>query len=103
MADGKPGNGSHPREEPEQRKPTIEYPTSYIFKIMGLASEDFEAHAIALVERALGRERMPDISTRATIVGKYQSISLSVVLHSEEQRKAVYQVLWEDERVVYYL
>jgi uncharacterized protein len=35
--------------------------------------------------------------------GKYHSVSVVTVLTTEVQRRAVYQALYEDERVVYYL
>jgi len=36
--------------------PRIEYPLLYAFKVMGLAADDFEAHARALVASAAGTE-----------------------------------------------
>ena len=46
---------------------------------------------------------MAELTTRRSSGGKYHSVSVVVRLESEAQRRAVYQALWEDGRVVYYL
>jgi uncharacterized protein len=80
----------------------LEYPLEYTFKIMGLAGDDFAEHARRLVERVVPAppER---VVVRRSAQGKYHSVSVVAVLETEEQRKAVYELLWGDERVVYYL
>lgn len=82
--------------------PALEYPLDYTFKVMGLAADDFEAHARALVERARGAEAI-EVRARTSAGGKYHSISVVIRLESEEQRKSVYVALKADARVVYYL
>ena len=82
--------------------PALEYPLDYTFKVMGLAADDFEAHARALVERALGAEAI-EVRVRASAGGKYQSVSVVARLEREDQRRAVYVALKADPRVVYYL
>jgi putative lipoic acid-binding regulatory protein len=81
----------------------LEYPLPYTFKIMGLAADDFPEHARRLVARVCGDVPAGGVSVRASAHGKYQSVSVEVTLRSEEERRAVYQVLHDDERVVYYL
>jgi uncharacterized protein len=83
--------------------PTLDYPLRYTFKIMGLAADDFAEHARRLVARVVGNAPAEDVVTRQSSGGKYHSVSVAVQLVSEEQRRAVYQALWEDDRVVYYL
>jgi len=83
--------------------PRIEYPLLYAFKVMGLAADDFEAHARALVASAAGTEAGLSVSVRTSAGGKYQSVSVSIRLESERQRRAVYEALYADSRVVYYL
>lgn len=82
--------------------PKLEYPLDYTFKVMGLAADDFEAHARSLVERALSAEAL-EVRVRTSAGGKYHSISVVVRLEAEEHRKAVYVALKADPRVVYYL
>ncbi len=81
----------------------LEYPLDYVFKIMGLASDDFAEHARRLVARVVGDAPAERVTVRASAQGKYHAVSVEVTLVSESQRRAVYQALHEDERVVYYL
>jgi uncharacterized protein len=83
--------------------PTLDYPLRYTFKIMGLAGDDFAEHARRLVARVVGDAPAEDVVTRQSSGGKYHSVSVAVLLVSEEQRRAVYQALYDDDRVVYYL
>ncbi|MFO0580981.1 MAG: DUF493 domain-containing protein [Anaeromyxobacter sp.] len=86
----------------EPTLPELEYPLDYTFKIMGLAADDFERHARALVERAIGLEAA-EVRVRSSAGGKYHSVSVVVRLEAEDQRRAVYVALKADARVVYYL
>ena len=81
----------------------IEYPLDYTFKIMGLAGDDFADYARRLVERVVGHVEAAQVVVRASAQGKYHSVSVIARLESEDQRRAVYLALHEDERVVYYL
>jgi uncharacterized protein len=81
----------------------LAYPLRYTFKIMGLASDDFAEHARRLVARVVGSAPAERVTVRQSSGGKYHSVSVNVLLVNEAQRRAVYQELWDDERVVYYL
>ncbi|HEX9050271.1 MAG TPA: DUF493 domain-containing protein [Anaeromyxobacter sp.] len=83
--------------------PTLDYPLDYTFKVMGLAADDFPEHARLLVARVVGSVPAERVTVRASAAGKYQSVSVVARLVSEAQRRAVYEALWADERVVYYL
>jgi uncharacterized protein len=96
MRDGEPTAG-------EPARPLIEYPLDYTFKIMGLAGDDFAEHARRVVERVVGSAPAERVTVRTSAGGKYHSVSVVARLDTEEQRRAVYQALWTDERVVYYL
>ncbi len=94
------------RQGPDKRNavtPTLDYPLDYTFKVMGLAADDFPEHARRLVARIVGDVPAERVTVRASAQGKYQSVSVAVWLVSEEQRRAVYQALYDDERVIYYL
>ena len=84
-------------------RPTLDYPLDYTFKVMGLAGDDFAEHARRLVARCVGEVPPDRVTVRASSAGKYHSVSVVVRLVSEEQRRAVYQALHDDARVVYYL
>ncbi len=83
--------------------PVLDYPLDYTFKVMGLSADDFAEHARRLVARVVGEIPAERVTVRASAAGKYQSVSVRVRLVSEDQRRAVYQSLHEDRRVVYYL
>lgn len=83
--------------------PQLEYPLEYGFTIIGLAGDDFPEHARRLVARFVADVPAEAVRVRASAGGKYHSVSVAVVLVSEEQRRAVYQALHEDTRVVYVL
>ncbi len=81
----------------------ITYPLDYTFKVMGLAADDFAEHARRLVARVVGEVAAEKVTVRASAQGKYHSVSVVARLDSEDQRRAVYQALHDDRRVVYYL
>ena len=81
----------------------LEYPLDYGFTIIGLAGDDFPEHARRLVARHVLNVPPEAVSVRASAGGKYHSVSVSVQLDSEEQRRAVYQALHDDARVVFVL
>jgi putative lipoic acid-binding regulatory protein len=81
----------------------LEYPLDYTFKVMGLAADDFPEHARRLVAGVVGEAPPERVTVRASSQGKYHSVSVACVLASEAQRRAVYQALHDDVRVVYYL
>ncbi len=81
----------------------LEYPLDYGFTIIGLAGDDFPEHARRLVARFVVDVPAEAVTVRSSAGGKYHSVSVSVQLSSEEQRRAVYQALHDDERVVFVL
>ena len=81
----------------------LEYPLEYGFTIIGLAGDDFPEHARRLVARFVVDVPAERVRVRPSAGGKYHSVSVAVVLDSEEQRRAVYRALHEDARVVYVL
>jgi putative lipoic acid-binding regulatory protein len=81
----------------------LDYPLEYEFKIMGLAGDDFAEHARRLVERIVGEAPAERVRVRASAQGKYHAVTVVTLLVNEGQRRAVYQALHEDSRVVYYL
>jgi putative lipoic acid-binding regulatory protein len=94
---------ARPDGEAQARAPLIEYPLDYTFKVMGLAADDFAEHARRLVARVVGEVAPERVTVRSSARGKYHSVSVVARLVSEQQRRAVYEALWTDSRVVYYL
>ncbi|MGB8932216.1 MAG: DUF493 domain-containing protein [Anaeromyxobacteraceae bacterium] len=81
--------------------PGFSYPAEYTVKIMGLAADDFPEHARRVVASVVANAPSEQVAVRASAGGKYLSVSVTVVLRSEEERVAVYVALKNDERVVY--
>ena len=82
----------------------IEYPVQYTFKVMGRQEDDFSAHVRVLFARLLGIDLEPgavrELESRR---GTYVSVSVTVKLDSESQRRSIYAELHADPKVVYYL
>ena len=86
------------------KKPLIEYPTIYAFKVMGKQEKGFGEYVRQLFKRLMGTEISPDsISLQPSSRGKYLSVTVSVLLLSEDQRRSIYEHLHKDRRVLYYL
>ncbi|MCP3143286.1 HP0495 family protein [Pyxidicoccus xibeiensis] len=101
----KDGPESTPPAGDEEKKPLIEYPSVYTFKVMGKQEPPgFTEHVRELFRRLMGTEVSPDsIREQPSSKGTYVSLSVSVYLLSEEHRRAIYAGLHKDERVIYYL
>ena len=88
----------------EEKKPLIEYPTVYTFKVMGRQEHGFREYVRQLFKRLMGKEVPHEsISEQPSSMGKYLSVSVSVYLLSEDQRRAIYVQLSKERRVLYYL
>ncbi len=97
------GAGTPPAEG-EQKKPVIEYPTVYTFKVMGVQEHGFAEYVRTLFKRLMGTEISPDsLREQPSSKGKYVSVSVSVYLLSEEHRRSRYAQLHQEKRVIYYL
>ena len=91
------------RPSPEQR-PLVEYPNAYTFKVMGKQEHGFREYVRGLFHRIMGQEVSPDSMSEQPSRGeKYLSVSVTVVLLSEEQRRHVYTELHKERRILYYL
>ena len=82
---------------------TLKYPLEYVFKAIGRAEGDFVDDVRGHVERATRPLAPGQVSSRASAQGKYVSVSVTVVLESEEERRAVYEALHGDRRILYCL
>ncbi len=85
--------------------PLISYPTEYAFKVMGKQENGFKEFVRQLFSRLMGSEVSPDsISEQPSRQGKYVSVTVTVVLLSEEQRQTIYAALHKEKRrILYYL
>lgn len=84
----------------------VKYPCLYTFRALGLAADDFQEHVRRVIQAAVGPGQTVSgeaVRVRASAKGKYLSVAVAVMLDSESQRRGVYEALWRDERVVFYL
>jgi len=71
---------------------------------MGLQEPGFTEYVLQLFRRLMGTELSPDaLREQPSSRGKYVSVTVSVVLLSEDQRRAIYEGLHREKRVLYYL
>lgn len=97
MSEPKAPEGSPP-------PPLIEYPTVYAFKVMGKQEHGFSEYVRLLFTRFMGTEVSRDsIAVQPSSKGTYVSLTVSVYLLSEEQRRSIYLKLHEEKRILYYL
>ncbi|MEW6434641.1 MAG: DUF493 domain-containing protein [Myxococcota bacterium] len=102
MSDDANKPGSPP--EPAGKKPLIDYPTIYEFKVMGRREDGFEDWVRLLFGRLMGSEVSRDsISENVSKQGNYVSLRVTLYLHSEEQRQSIYAGLHKEKRILYYL
>jgi putative lipoic acid-binding regulatory protein len=72
-----------------QRKPKIDYPCPWLFKVIG---GDREALAATIAE-VLGERQHLLTFSNASSSGKYHSFNLEVVVESEKHRDELYRTL----------
>jgi uncharacterized protein len=95
--------GTDEENKPEP-KPLITYPTDYAFKVIGKQEHGFREYIRLLFKRLMGTDVSPDsIAELPSRQGRYISLTVTVVLLSEEQRQAIYGQLFKEKRILYYL
>lgn len=93
-----------PDTDAPKQPPLIEYPTVYAFKVMGKLEHGFKEYVRQLFGRLMGSEvSLDSISENVSNKNTYVSLTVSVYLLSEEQRKTIYAQLHKEKRIVYYL
>lgn len=101
MSDGDSKSGA---EGGEEKKPLIEYPTTYAFKVMGRQEPGFVDYVRNLFKRLMGTEIAHDsVREQPSSKGTYVSVTVEVYLLSEEHRRTIYEALHKERRIVYYL
>src|SRR5687767_15874698 len=102
MSDGDGKVDPETGAESGDKKPLIEYPTVYSFKVMGKQEHGFKEYVRTLFKRLMGTEiSLDSISEQPSRHGKYLSVTVSVYLLSEDQRRAIYAQLHKQQRIIY--
>ena len=90
--------------EAAKQKPLISYPTDYGFKVIGKQEHGFREYIRLLFKRLMGTDVSPDsIAELPSRQGRYISLTVTVILLSEEQRQTIYGELFKEKRILYYL
>ncbi len=103
MTSGPPGAGDDGSGDVPAKAPLIEYPTFYTFKAMGLAGPELRGRIVGHIEGVLGVVEDAAVTVRPSSAGKYESISVQVYLHSEEERRGIYHAFHNDKSIVWYV
>ena len=92
------------KQSPPTDLPKIDYPSQYTFKVMGRREDDFSIHVRGLFARVLATDiEASCVVEHESSKGTYVSVNVTVLLRAEEERRALYEALYADPRVVYYL
>jgi putative lipoic acid-binding regulatory protein len=78
----------------------IEYPNRFPLKVFGKHSDDFEAVVLDLVRARCPQAEHIAISRRTSRGGKYQALTLTFTVYSQQQLEDIYRDLYECEQVV---
>ncbi len=68
----------------------LDFPTLFVFRVVGVADADFKGRCIALIQETLGR-RVEAAETRPSSRGRYCSVRLCVTALSADELREVYQ------------
>ena len=78
----------------------IEYPSRFPLKVVGNQSAQFEDIVVDLIKARCPQTEHFEVSSRASKGGKYTALTVTFMVHSQEQLKAIYQDLYDCEHVM---
>jgi len=78
----------------------LTFPCDFPIKVMGPASDAFEAEVIAIINRHTSDTEQLNITSRQSKGGKYISITILLRANSRQQLDAIYQDLTACEQVL---
>lgn len=73
--------------------PPLDYPVLFTWRVVGQGGDALRAHAKASVESVLGPVADDAITERPSSSGKFNSVRVTCLMHSEEQRRQIYENL----------
>lgn len=83
--------------EPES---ALTFPCQFPIKVMGLATDDFDALVVTLIRRHSPDLLEGAVRTRLSRAGKYMSVTVTVEARSRLQLDDIYRELTGNERVL---
>ncbi|MCB1672985.1 MAG: DUF493 domain-containing protein [Gammaproteobacteria bacterium] len=83
----------------DQEAPKIEFPCDYPIKVMGIASEGFQAEVMEVIHRHASPVPEDRISERASARGNYLSITVVIEATGEAQLASIFRELMDQASV----
>ena len=78
----------------------IDYPSRCPLKVFGKQTVDFEAIVLALVRSRCPQAEHIEVRRRVSKGGKYQALTLTFTVYSQQQLEEIYRDLYDCEAVV---
>jgi len=83
----------------DQEPPRIEFPCDYPIKVMGTASDYFQAQVLEVIHRHAAPVSPDRVSGRASAKGNYMSVTVVIEATGEAQLQKLFQELMDQEDV----
>ena len=87
-------------ESTESALALIEFPSQFPLKVFGKPSSDFEATVVNLVRARVPQAEHIEIRRRDSRNGKYQALTLTFTVHTQQQLEDIYRDLYECDQVM---
>jgi hypothetical protein len=87
-------------ESTESGLALIDYPSRFPLKVFGKPSADFEEIVVSLVRARIPQAEHIEISRRNSRGGKYQALTLTFTVYTQQQLEDIYRDLHECEQVM---
>lgn len=78
----------------------IDYPSEFPLKVFGKPSGDFESTVVDLVRARVPQAEHIEVRRRASRNGRYQALTLTFTVHTQQQLEDIYRDLHECDKVV---
>lgn len=82
-----------------QEPPRIEFPCDYPIKVMGIATEAFQAEVLEIIHRHTSPVSEDRVTERPSARGNYISVTVVIEATGEDQLKAIFRELMDQESV----
>ena len=87
-------------ESDESGLALIDYPSRFPLKVLGHHTHEFESIVLDLVRARCPQAEHIEVRRRSSRGGKYQALTLTFTVYSQQQLEAIYQDLYDCEHVV---
>ena len=87
-------------ESTESALALLDYPGRFPLKVFGRPGDDFESVVLALVRARVPQAEHIEVSRRNSRSGKYQALTLTFTVHTQQQLLDIYRDLHDCEQVV---